>query len=466
MVRFIDRDAELAFLEERYASGRFEFLVIYGRRRVGKTELLRKFVEERPHIYFLADKAGTARNVLRLRREMAEALGRPELATEELDELFRWYVDEAGGRPLIVIDEFPYLVEKDDSVPSVLQRIIDQALSTTGTMLVLCGSSEGMMERTVLGARSPLYGRRTGHWKVLPMKFADACGFFPGASIERCIEHYSVLGGVPHYLQRFSGNVSTVENAEREIMSRTGSLYEEVDFLLREELREPDVYKAILESIGAGKARAGEIADSSRIPVHDIDKYLKALARLGVVERHRPITKGPKSRHTRYRLVDPLFRFWFTFCESHKSDLELGQTARCREAVEKGLPSFVGQAFEPLCRDLIAAEFPGRWPELGTWWGAARESGERVEVEIDMVGLNSSTQEILLGECKWSRGVDGERLLSDLRTKAAHVDWMSKERREVYALFGRSFRKRPSGKDVMTFDIDDIRAWLEGRSGE
>ncbi|MCK4299974.1 MAG: ATP-binding protein, partial [Planctomycetes bacterium] len=267
----------MAFLEERYASGEFEFLVLYGRRRVGKTELLRHFVEERPHIYFLADKRGTDRNVLRLRREMAEALGKPEVATEELEELFQWYVSEAGERPLVVIDEFPYLVEKDDSVPSVLQLIIDQDLTGTDAMLVLCGSSEGMMERTVLGARSPLYGRRTGHWKVLPLPFTDACGFFPNARIEQCIEFHSILGGVPHYLQRFSDEVGAVENAEREMMSRTGGLYEEVDFLLREELREPDVYKAILEAIGAGKAKAGEIADASRIPVHDIDKYLKVL---------------------------------------------------------------------------------------------------------------------------------------------------------------------------------------------
>ena len=155
MVRFIDREAEMAFLEERYTSGKFEFLVLYGRRRVGKTELLRNFVKGRPHVYFLADKRGTERNVLRLRREMAEALGKPEVATEELEELFRWYVGEAGDRPLVVIDEFPYLVEKDDSLPSVLQLVIDQDLSGTSAMLVLCGSSEGMMER----AAGPVTGR-------------------------------------------------------------------------------------------------------------------------------------------------------------------------------------------------------------------------------------------------------------------------------------------------------------------
>lgn len=464
MVRFIDREAEMAFLEERYASGRFEFLVLYGRRRVGKTELLRNFMEGRSHIYFLADKRGTDRNVLRLRREMAEALGVHEVATEELEELFRWYVGEAGERPLVVIDEFPYLVEKDDSIPSVLQLIIDQDLSDTDAMLILCGSSEGMMERTVLGARSPLYGRRTGHWKVMPLTLADACGFFPGAPIDRCIEYYSILGGVPHYLQRFSEDAGAVENAEREVMSRTGGLYEEVDFLLREELREPDVYKAILEAIGSGKAKAGEIADTSRVPVHDIDKYLKVLARLGVVERTRPVTKGPKSKQTRYFLADPLFRFWFTFCEPHKSDLELGETGRCRQAMEERLNAFVGRAFEPLCRDLVASAFPGRWPEMGLWWGARRENGKRIDVEIDVVGLNAADKEILLGECKWSEGVDAMRVLSDLRVKAEDVQWNKKDRREVYALFARSFKQRLDEPDVLMYDLDDIREMVENRA--
>ena len=297
------------------------------------------------------------------------------------------------------------------------------------------------------------------------MAFADACGFFPGASIERCIEFHSVLGGVPHYLQRFSGKVSVVKNAEREIMSRAGALYEEVDFLLREELREPDVYKAILEAIGSGKGKAGEIADASRVPAHDIDKYLKVLARLGVVDRLRPVTKGPKSKRSRYVLADPLFRFWFTFCEVHKSDLELGETGRCRDAVVEALPSFVGRAFEPLCRDLIASKFPGRWPELGPWWGARRERGKRLEVEIDVVGLNPSDNEILLGECKWSKGVDAEKVISDLRSKADFVNWRRKDRREVYALFARSFKGRPDEPDVLLYDIEDIRALVEARGG-
>jgi hypothetical protein len=456
MFRFIDREAELSFLEERYGSGEFEFLVLYGRRRVGKTEILRRFVQGRPHLYYLADKRGTERNALRLRREMAASLGVPEVAATELDELFRWYADSAGARPVIVIDEFPYLVERDDSVPSVLQLIIDTVLRERRAMLVLCGSSIGMMEQSVLDARSPLYGRKTGHWRVLPLAFKDMRRFFPGAPVVRCVEFHSILGGVPHYLEKFSGEKGAVENAEREILSRSGHLYEEIDFLLREELREPDVYKAILEAIGAGNGKAKDIAQVSRVPVHDIDKYLKVLMRLGIVAKSTPVTEGPRSKRSRYTLSDPLFGFWFTFCEPHRSELEMGETRKCRESVEGQLPAFVGRSFEPLCREFIGARFPGRWPALGPWWGARRVGGKRIEVELDIVGLNDETHEALFGECKWSDRVDAGAVLADLERKAASVEWGRSGRKETFAVFARSFRRRPANSDALLFDLKDI----------
>ena len=456
MFRFIDRETEMAFLESRHGSGEFEFLVLYGRRRVGKTELLRRFLKGRPHLYYLADKRGTARNALRLRREMSSSLGVPEVATSELDELFRWYTDAAKARPVMVIDEFPYLVEKDDSIPSVFQLIIDTILRERRAMLILCGSSIGMMERSVLGARSPLYGRKTGHWRVLPLAFRDMRRFFPGAPVVRCVEFHSILGGVPHYLEKFSGEKGAVDNAEREILSMSGHLYEEIDFLLREELREPDVYKAILEAIGAGNGKAMDIAQVSRVPVHDIDKYLKVLMRLGIVAKVTPVTEGPRSKRSRYALSDPIFRFWFTFCEPHRSELELGETSRCRAEVERQLPAFVGKSFESLCREHVAARFPGRWPALGPWWGATRVKGKRVEVEIDLVGLNEESREALFGECKWSEGIDAVSVLSSLEDKAASVEWRNGTRKETFAVFARSFKRGPSRPDVLLFDLDDI----------
>ncbi|MBM4248756.1 MAG: ATP-binding protein [Euryarchaeota archaeon] len=458
MVRFIDREAETAFLEERYRSGGFELVVLYGRRRVGKTEILKRFVRGKPHLYYLADKRGTARNALRLRKEMAGALGEPEIAATELDELFRWYSGKAGPRPLIVIDEFPYLVEKDDSIPSVFQLLADGVLSERKAMLVLCGSSLGMMEKAALGAKSPLYGRRTGHWKVLALPFWEARRFIPGAPAERCIGFYSVLGGVPHYLEKFSSDRDTIDNIDREVLSRSGRLYEEIDFLLMEELREPDAYKAILEAIASGRGKAIEIAQLSRIPAQDIDKYLKVLTRLGIVGRDRPVTEGPKSKRSRYFIADPLFRLWFTFCEPRKSELELGETASCRELMERQLPAFVGKAFEPLCREHLASRFPGRWPRLGRWWGAKRENGKRVEVEIDIVGLNDRTGESLFGECKWSEGVDGTALLAGLKKKAACVEWRRGARTETFALFARSFKRRPTPAGAILFDLGDIAA--------
>ena len=456
MIRFIDREAETAFLEQRYASGGFELVVLYGRRRVGKTELLRRFVADKPHLYFLADKRGTARNIIRLGRDMAEALGEPRIAATEPDELFDWYAARAGPRPLILIDEFPYLVEKDRSIPSVFQGLADGVLKNRGAMLVLCGSSIGMMESSVLASRSPLYGRRTGHWKVLPLPFADARLFFPGTPAEICIEFYSVLGGVPHYLDKFSKECTTLDNIDREVLSRSGHLYEEIDFLLMEELREPDAYKAILEGIGSGRSKSLEIAQAARMPAQDIDKYLKVLIRLGIIAKDRPVTEGPRSKRSRYWISDPLFRFWFTFCEPRKSELELGETAACRETISKGLPSFVGRAFEPLCREFLAARFPGRWPRLGRWWGARRENGKRTEQEIDIVGLNDQTGEAIFGECKWSDGVDGPAILAGLKEKAAFVEWRKSGRSETFAVFARSFKRRPKASGAIYFDLGAI----------
>lgn len=454
MVRFIDREEETRFLEEKYASGGFELVVIYGRRRVGKTELLRKFLNGKPHLYYLADKMGTARNALRLGREMAGALGEPLIAATEFDELFGWYAKKAGPRPLVVIDEFPYLVEKDDSIPSIFQVLVDGVLKEKNAMLVLCGSSIGMMERTVLGSKSPLYGRKTGHWKVLPLAFEASRSFFPGERMKKCVEFYSVLGGVPHYLEKFSAGKATLDNITTEILSRSGRLYEEIDFLLMEELREPDAYKAILEAMGSGRGKALEIAQAARIPAQDIDKYLKVLIRLGIIEREKPVTEGPRSKRSRYSISDPLFRLWFTFCEPNKSELEIGETARCREIIGKQLPAFVGKAFEPLCREYVNSCFPGRWPRLGRWWGAIRENGKRTEMEIDMVGLNDKSNEALFGECKWSDDVDGPAVLAGLKQKSAFVGWRKNARTETFALFARSFGRRPPGSEAMLFDLD------------
>lgn len=456
MFRFIDREEELATLEGRYRLSDFEFVVLYGRRRVGKTELLKQFIAGKPHLYFMADKRGTIRNVLRLRRDMAKSVSEPEIASTEMDEVFHWYVEKAGKRPLIIIDEFPYLAEKDDAIPSVFQLMVDEMLKESNVMLILCGSSMGMMERTLLGSRSPLYGRKTAHMKIMPLGFNEACRFFPGNGKEGNVEFYGVLGGVPYYLSLFSGRKSTLRNIEEVILSRTGRLYEEVDFLLKEELREPDVYKGILEAIAGGTGKAMEIAQRSRVPIQDLDKYLKVLINLGFVIRTTPITETKAGKKSRYIISDPFFRFWFRFCEPHKSSLEIGHADECLTMIRRDLPAYTGHIFETISTDLISRKFPGRWPRIGRWWGARRMAGKRVEEEIDIVGINEKTGEILFAECKWKARINGEVMLHRLKEKARYVEWQKGRRKETYAIFAKSFKQRPRPSEAMLFDMDQI----------
>jgi len=456
MLRFIDREQELEFLNGRYKARGFEFIVLYGRRRVGKTELVHQFVQDKPHLYFLADRRGVPRNALRLRRDMALFLKEPEIAATELDQIFGWFMDRIKGRPVIIIDEFPYLVDKDKSIPSVLQLIIDGDLKDRNLMLILCGSSVSMMERSVLGSKSPLYGRKTGHWKVLPFSFIESARFFPKNPISRSVEFYSVLGGVPFYLEKFTERKPTLDNIEEEILKRSGHLYEEIDFLLKEELREPDMYKAILEAIGSGRGRTSEISDVTQIAVNTLDPYLKVLMRLGIISKITPVTDGKRSKRSRYVISDPLFRFWFTFAEPFKSDLELGRTDRCRAVVQAQLPSFVGKAFEGICTEFLTRQFPGRWPRMGPWWGVRRVEGQRIVEEIDVVGLNDSTKEAIFAECKWKDGVDPDAILRRLEEKAGLVDWNTRTRKGLFAIFAKSFKRKVQRPDVLLYDLESL----------
>ncbi|MFO7619416.1 MAG: ATP-binding protein, partial [Thermoplasmata archaeon] len=233
--KFVDREFERNFLEERYASGEFELMVIYGRRRQGKTELMKNFMMEKPHLYFLCDKAGTERNGRRFRSRVAGFLDEPEMASADFAEIFAHLAKRAAGKRLIVaMDEFTYLADRDKAVPSIFQAIADEVLRGTDMFLMLCGSSISMMEKGVLSRKSPLYGRKTGHIRLAHLPFGAFAEFYPGNGIADNIEFHAAIGGVPFYMERFLDDRSAVENIKEQIMDRGGHLYEELDFLLRE----------------------------------------------------------------------------------------------------------------------------------------------------------------------------------------------------------------------------------------
>ena len=316
---FVDRVRELQLLEERYASGQAELFVLYGRRRVGKTELLRAFCEGKPHIFYVADLGTEVSTLAEFTRQISQhvfGIGDAISPFATWDAAFEFLARQAvQERLVVIIDEFTYLIDANDAVPSILQRLWDTQLQRTQLMLVLCGSYVGMMEQHVLAYRAPLYGRRTGQWRLQPLDFWNVRFFLPGYSNEDLVRAYAVLGGVPAYLRQFDEKRSLLDNIERSILTQGSFLYDEPRFLMLQELRDPNRYFSVLEAIAGGKTRMNEIAQASGIATSSVTFYLNTLQEMGLIERAVPATEmqAHKSKRGIYRLLDNYFRFWFRF---------------------------------------------------------------------------------------------------------------------------------------------------------
>ncbi|MDY6774652.1 MAG: ATP-binding protein [Halobacteria archaeon] len=461
--KFVNRDEEIGWLEEKLGSNDRELLVIYGRRRVGKTELInhvtQKKVSDSQSIYFLADQRGTSSNARRLAKDASEHFDDIPPDVDSFDDCFKYIRERSHDTELIVvIDEFSYLVEKDDSVPSVFQLIWDEILKDTQISLVLLGSSISMMEEGVLSYESPLYGRRTGQWRLRPLEFGDSTDFFSDSEypFDDKIRAYGVLGGIPAYLEKFDPQRGLFENIRDEILSKGTFLYEEPEFLLRQELREPSSYMDILEAMSFGATTVTEIANSTHREAKDMSRYLKKLQSLDLVEKSVPVTASQKKKKRGiYEIKDNFFSFWFRFVYPNLDDLERGSVEGVLDTVREGIDVYTSRVFEDICREAVANSSIFDGSSVGSWWYG--------ENEIDVVGLDESEASLLLGECKWTeRQVDAD-LLRRLEKKSSEVRWRGEDRDETFALFSRSgFSRdlRDTAKerdDVRLYDLDTLR---------
>lgn len=445
---FVNRAAELRLLEELHASGRAELFVLYGRRRVGKTELLRAFCRGRRHLFFVADQTPDREQLAAFSRRLwALGQGEPEedFTFPSWEAAFRFLAGLARDERLVVVlDEFPYLVEANRALPSILQKVWEEVLQASRVMLVLCGSFVGFMEREVLAHRSPLYGRRTGQYLLEPLGVADAAAFFPGRDAVWQIETCAVLGGVPAYLSQFRGVDDLMDGIASRILRKGTFLYDEPRFLVMQELREPANYFSLLRAVAGGKTRLNEIARASALPDRGAaSRYLDTLRELGILEHAVPVTEDVphKSRKGVYRLRDPFFRFWFRFVHPYRSELEEGEAeAMLRQRVAPRFPEFVGPVFEEVARQHVRAlgrrdGLPFRPARVGAWWDAGEE--------IDVVAVDEEGTALLAGECKWWQGPVGEDLLGELKQRVAVLLGRTAGRwrqppRVFYALFSRA----------------------------
>jgi AAA+ ATPase superfamily predicted ATPase len=434
--KFINRKKELAALEEKWATNSAQLVIIYGKRRVGKTELIKQFGAKKPFLYFLADKRNQMEQMKELGRVAGEFFSDAILAKRGFSdwlEAFEYFA-RSKKRFVLAIDEYPYLVESDSATSSLFQKGWDTFLKNSNVFVVLSGSSVAMMESETLLQKSPLFGRRTGQILIEPLPFREASKFFPKKTFQESMKLYAIVGGMPSYLLQIDAEKTPLKNIEEKIFAPTEFLFNEVEFTLREELREPRNYLAILRAISWGKRKFGEIVNDTGLVKNMLTKYLTVLERLHLIEKEVPVTEfnAGKSRKGLYRVTDNFFRFWFQFVYPYKSELQIGRSGDILGRYEKCASALEAVVYEHVCREILfdLENDIFSFDHIGRWW--------EKEKEIDLIGLNTKTKDILFGECKWSSKPVGTNVYSDLKKKTKDVPWERGTRKERYILFSKS----------------------------
>lgn len=459
---FHGRKRELAVLDAAWTGDRSAFIPVYGRRRVGKSEMLLHFLSGKGGLYFVGKRAYSEAQLREFLETAARVVKEPLLAQASVTtwkaafELVvgRW----KGPRKLILaLDEFQWMAEASPELPSVLQELWDRDWSRTNkVMLILCGSYLGFMEREVLGKRSPLFGRRTAQILLRPFNHLEAAAFHPGLSTVDHARIYGVCGGVPMYLLAFDRRRSVEQNLAAQFLDDSATLAREPEFLLREELRDLVPYHAVLTALAQGKTSPAELSRSVGIDVRGLHYHLQTLAELGYVQRRHPVTGGkPSVRSVRYALDDPLLRFWFRFVFPHQSLLRmLGPERGFAELIRPELDAYFGRCFERLCRETLPMIYAREGVrvsfEVGEYWAS--------DVQVDVVGVRADNRTDL-GECKWGEVRSLTALAAELEAK---VPLYPNARNATVGrrLFVRQTRaKPPEGIQIHTLaDLYDLPA--------
>lgn len=440
---FYNRFRELAALQDRYERGEAELVVVYGRRRVGKSALLQQLCSGKPHLYFVAGQVTEQENLNEFYEVMRQHW--PDRTNEGV-ELKNWeaafneVVRAAGNERLIVIiDEFPYLCEENPGLPSLLQRWWDRVGKSTHLFLVLTGSTVAFMEREVLSEKSPLFGRRTSQVHLHPLLPWEAALFFEGLpDADERMTLFGVLGGVPAYLERFAPGSDWRWRIQKEVFHPQGFFYEEVPLLLRMELRRINIYLSVLKTIAFGATRLSEIATKTRVSVSSLPNYLSIMQELDLIHRETPfMDKNPeKSRRGIYRIRDPFIAFWCRFVLPYRSMIEAGQAESLYQSVvQRDLATYLGLWFEEACRLYVLH----RW---GVYHGApalraGRMWGKNYEIDILAELFHGDGNCFLAAECKWWDKPVGITILEQLKAKTAHLP-ETMQQRLSFALFSRS----------------------------
>ena len=465
---FYCREDELHKMNRRFDGDKFECVVIYGRRRVGKTALINEFCKDKRTIYFSALNATSQENL--------EALSKSIYQSDHIeDDNFPLYssfeaaLEEIGRigekeRLIFVIDEYPYLAKSDSSISSRLQHLIDHKWQESKVYLILCGSSMSFMQNQVLGYESPLYGRRTAQFKIEPLTYKETAVFHPELSWEENAWIYGITGGIPHYINKLEIHGSLDEAIIDSIFDRSGYLFEEPENLLKQELREPGTYNSIITAIAEGASKLNEITTKTGLESGKCSKYIKVLIELGILRKETPITEKP-GKKTIYGIEDNFFRFWYRFVPQNYSTILSGRFPRSYERVVRSrMHDYMGLIFEKMCKEYLmryAEDLPFDLADAGQWWGT--DPREKKQIQIDIVGvpvqeLNQKISKYLIGSCKFKTEKIG---LNELELLERYATVFAKGEKYYYVIFSlggftEELLSVAHERNVMLLTLEDI----------
>lgn len=406
-MKFLGREKEILVLEKEYARDG-GFVVIYGRRRIGKTTLIKQFIKSKTAFYFLATKEVESQSMKRFAGVIARTTGNSVLqkaAFSDWLDLFQAVADyKPNEKKVLVIDEFPYLVKVNDSFPSILQNAWDEILKDSNVMLILCGSLISMMKKHALSYESPLYGRRTAQMRIAPLPFTTVYEN-QKLSFEEAAEQYSITGGVPKYMEFFSDGQPLYEQIKENVLSKNGFLYEEPNFLLTDEVQVPTNYFSIIKVIADGNHKLGTIAGILGLETSALTPYLKTLSELGFIEKQVPVTEknAKKTRKGLYFISDNFLRFWFRYVYPYKGELELDNMQISLDELDKDFKEkFVAFAYKDICKEIFARLCSDKAIEftpskIGSYW-LNDKSGN---TQIDVMAVDTVNKRLFAGECKY-----------------------------------------------------------------
>ena len=460
---FVGRKNELESLNKCYNKNSFQFPVVYGRRRVGKTTLINTFCKDKKTVYFVAVQSTMKENLEILSAQILSVLApdAPKNPFPSFRDAIEYVFERAKNERIIfAIDEYPYLANSDKAVSSILQAAIDKHQADSKLFLILCGSSMSFMEKQVLGYKSPLYGRRTTQYKLLPFDYLESAEMLAGFTNEEKIILYSITGGIPEYLSRIDNNIFLRENVRELFFDPSGRLFEEPSNLLKQELKMPETYNAIIAAIAGGSSKLNEIATKAGIETSQCSNMLTTLIGLGLVRKEYPVTEI-NSKKTIYILDDWMFIFWYRFVQPDISRITAGLgDVVCDEVFTQQLASHTGRAFEECAKQymwrlLKEKKLPVSFRKIGRWWG--NNPKERCEEEVDFIAI--AGEKAIFGECKWKNTLVGEDILDNLIRRSElfpgfkNINYMLFSKSGFSDILNQTAEKRD---DITLIGIDDM----------